>query len=197
MIMNLWNVYKAERSKAEFSNSRLYLTSRDRIQLSLSSVERYGIQLYMNQGISKKFSEEIRYVVTRDLTHDVFVSIYDVNTTNSTLLRFSEVLSNSAVKKIAARVKKTKNPNLEMRVIGAQDKELELTSSFEKLYSALKPNLVEIDLFGGETRHIVFDLKLGMSFNLLLLNRIYRPHELATTIRPEDYAKNKSELKFV
>jgi len=195
--MDFWRVYKTEEEKPEFGNGRLYITSRDRIHLSLSHVERYSALLGMNQSMSRRFSDETRYVTTKDLTHDLFVSVYDVNTTESVLLRFSQPLGREAVKKVASPLKKLARPNLEMRIIGLQDRDTELLGSVEMLHGELKPALVEADLFGSEIRHLAFDLKLGMAFNLLLLNRIYRPHELANTLSIEDFNKKKSELKFV
>ncbi|MDE1855163.1 MAG: hypothetical protein KGH57_02485 [Candidatus Micrarchaeota archaeon] len=195
--MDFWHVYEAEKAKPEFGNGRLYITSRDRIHLSLSSVEKYSVLLGMNQGMSKRFTEEARYIITKDLTHDLLVSVFDVNTTQSTLLRMSEALGEETLRKAESALKMLSRPNLEMRMIGLQDKDIELLSTTERLRAALKPALVEADLFGVETRHIAFDLKLGMPFDLLLLNRIYRPHELATAISAEDYGKSKSELKFV
>jgi hypothetical protein len=46
-------------------------------------------------------------------------------------------------------------------------------------------------------RHIAFDTRQGMCYDLLLLDRIYRPHELANAERPEDFEKRRSELEFV
>ena len=60
-----------------------------------------------------------------------------------------------------------------------------------------KSSLMETDLFGEETRHIVFDMKLGMSFNLLLLNRIYKQYELLNMTTKPEFDLRKSELKFV
>lgn len=195
--MDFWSVYEKEKTKPEFGNARLYIASRDRIGLSLSTVERYSVLLGMNQGTARRFSDEFRYVLVKELTHDLLVSIYDVNTTQSFLLRFSEALGDAAVKKLAGDVRKIRKPNLEMRVIGLQDNNTELLSALERLHAALKPSLMEVDLFGKETRHIAFDTKLGMSFNLLLLNRIYRPHELANALSLEDFNEKRSELKFV
>ena len=44
---------------------------------------------------------------------------------------------------------------------------------------------------------MAFDLKLGMGFNLLLLNRIYRPHELINTLTAEEFEGQKSRLNVV
>lgn len=195
--MDFWKVYEAEMAEPEFGKGGLRIASRERINLSLSSVERYGTLLGLNQGTTRRFSEERRYTLLKDLTHDMFISLYDVNTTQTFLLRFSEELGDAAIRKVAGDIRKINKPNLEMRAIGLQDNDTELLGSLQSLHAALKPSLMEADLFGRETRHIVFDLKLGMSFNLLLLNRIYRPHELVNTTRLEEFNKKKSELEFV
>jgi hypothetical protein len=195
--MNFWSIYEAEKGKPGFGSVRLRIASRERIGLSLSTVEKYGMLLGMNQGAERTFSEEARYLLAKELTHDMLVSIYNVNTTQTYLLRFSEALGEPVVRKILDEVRRARKPNIEMRAIGLQNKDVELLGSLERLYLTLKPSLMELDLFGDETRHIAFDTKLGMSFNLLLLNRIYRPHELANTLSLEDFGKRKSELKFV
>lgn len=195
--MDFGNVYEKEKVKLRFGDSRLRIASRERINISLSSVEKYGFVLGLNQGVVRKFSEEYRYILVKNLTHDVLVSFYDVNTTYTFLIRFSDILGDTVVKKFREEVRKLKKPNFEMRLIGAQDKETDLLASVDRLRGVTKPNLMEVDLFGNEIRHIVFDTKLGMSFNLLLLNRIYGPHELANTLSLDDFNKSKSELKFV
>ena len=195
--MDFWSVYEKEKVKADLGSSRLYIASRDRIGLSLSTVERYGSVLGMNQGSVLRFSDEFRYVVVKDLTYDLLVSIYNVNANDAILLRFSEALGDTVVRKITDSVKKLGKPNLEMRMIGLQNTDIELLTSAERLRNATRASLIEVDLFGNETRHIVFDTKLGMSFNLLLLNRIYRPHELLTATTLEEFNHKRSEIKFV
>lgn len=195
--MDFWNVYEGERVKPEFGADRLVVSSRDRIHLSLSTVENYASPLDMDRGVFRKFSEAKRYVLATEMTHDLFVSIFNVNTTESILMRFSEPLKMDHVKRLSLETSRLKKPNLEMRIIGLQDKETELLDSVEMLHKAFKSGLIEADLFGNETRHIIFDLKLGMSFNLLLLNRIYKPKELLNTASVEEFAKEKSEFRFL
>jgi hypothetical protein len=195
--MDFWDVYEKERTKPNFGSVRQYLTSRERIHLSLSSVEQYGVGMEMNTGSFRKFREEERYLIVSDMTRDLFVSIYDVNQQHALLLRFSESLEADALKRIDQEIKNMKKPNLEMRVIGLQDKETELLGTVERLHGMFKSSLMEVDLFGEETRHIVFDMKLGMSFNLLLLNRIYKQYELLNMTTKPAFEKRKSEIKFV
>ncbi len=195
--MDFWSVYEAERQKQGYNSKRLYLTSRDRIHLSLSTVQSHGTTLEMNHSIEKKYSEAERYVLVNDMTHDLLVSVYDVNTTHSLLLRFSMPLGKKDVDKITSKIRSVRRPNLELRAIGLQDNDVELLNSLEFFHNEFKSNLMELDLFGNETRHLAFDTKLGMSFNLLLLNRIYRPGELVNSASIDEFNARKSQIKFV
>src|SRR6266480_2976100 len=121
--MDFWNVYESARAKPDLGTGRLLITSRDRIHLSLSTVENYAYSLDMDRGIAKRFSEASRYVLVTEITHDLFVSIFDVNTTQSLLLSFSSPLNEADVKRVAWEVGRMKKPNLEMRIIGLQNKD--------------------------------------------------------------------------
>ena len=52
-----------------------------------------------------------------------------------------------------------------------------------------KIRLVEIDLFGENTRHIAIDTKLGTSFNVLMEDRLYRPGELVNSMTVENFER--------
>jgi hypothetical protein len=56
---------------------------------------------------------------------------------------------------------------------------------------------MEVDLFGEEKRHIVMDMKTGLSYDLLLENRIYRPGELKNDEKEEDFQSSTARLSFV
>ncbi len=195
--MDFWHVYQKEKAKEGFGTDRLYVASRDRIHLSLSTVEKYSSLLGINQALETKFSDESRYAIAKEITHDLFISIYDVNTTKTFLLRPSQLVGELPTKKMQESKRKLKKPNLEMRILGLQNNDSEVLDAVELIHSLLKPSLVEVDLFGREMRHIVFDLKLGMVFNLLLLNRIYKPGELANPISLQDFSAKRGELKFL
>lgn len=195
--MDFWSVYERERARPEFGQGRLYISSRERIHLSLSTVERYAEQLELNHGAVRQFSERARYIIASNITHELFTTVYNVNTTQAFLLRFSIPLADATLKRIADTVKAARKPNIELRVVGLQDSEKELVGAVDRFHAAFKSSLMEVDMFGGETRHVIFDLKLGMLFNLLLLNRIYKPHELATTLPLDDFNRKRSELTFV
>jgi hypothetical protein len=195
--MDFWDVYEKERTEPTFGIGRKLISSRDRIHQSLSSVDEYCMNLEMDHATVKNFSERERYVICTEITHDLLVSIFDVNTERSILLRFSEPPKDEVLRKVSDEIKKLKKPNLEMRIIGLQDKDTELLGSADRLHNMFTSSLMEVDLFGNEMRHIAFDMKLGMSFNLLLLNRAYLQYELINKEMRADYDRRKSELKFV
>jgi hypothetical protein len=195
--MDFWDTYEKERTEQGFGIGRKSISSRDRIHLSLSSVDEYCMDLEMNHATFKGFSEQERYVLCSEITHDLLLSIYDVNTERAILLRFAEPLSDEVLRKVGDEVRRLKRPNLEMRIIGLQDRDSFLLGTVDRLHNMFKSSLMEIDLFGNEIRHIAFDLKIGMSFNLLLLNRPYLQYELINKEMPENYEKRKSELKFI
>jgi hypothetical protein len=195
--MDFWSIYEKERAKPEFGSGKTYIRSRDRIHLSLSTVEQYCVELDMDRGILKEFQENARYVIATDITHDLLLSVYDVNTTRTFLLRFSLPLSVNVMKWLGERIDRMGNTNLEVRAIGMQDRDTELLNTLERMHATFKSSLMELDLFGNEVRHIAFDLKLGMSFNLLLLDRIYTPSELVNQTSKEEFERRKSEFKFI
>ncbi|MCL4404741.1 hypothetical protein M1583_02000, partial [Candidatus Marsarchaeota archaeon] len=50
--------------------------------------------------------------------------------------------------------------------------------------------LVEADLFGNEVRHIAFDAKQGMSFNVLVNNMNYKPGELVNKMTIDQFERS-------
>ena len=66
-------------------------------------------------------------MLVTDMTRDLFVSIYDVNTEHAICSGSPSPLMRS-LKRVEHEVQVLKNPNLETRVIGLQDKEKELSA---------------------------------------------------------------------
>jgi len=86
---------------------------------------------------------------------------------------------------------KKDKPNLEARIIGMQKNQdfyFILNQIFDFLISN-KIRLVEVDLFGDNTRHIAIDTKLGTSYNVLMEDRIYRPGELVNSTTVENFER--------
>ncbi len=195
--MELFEEYSRRLGGLDFGTVRFRLASRERIHASLSRIAAYSLPIEMGQARSLDYSEASRYVLAESITRDMLITIYDVNTSQAALLRPSKEIDGAMEKTVATTVKKRRMGNLEMRVIGLQENDAHMLSCIVRLHSLLKAQLVEVDLFGNDMRHIAFDTKQGMCYDLLLLDRIYRPHELANTERKEIFDNRRSELKFV
>jgi hypothetical protein len=195
--MDFWKVYQNARASADFGQQRLYLRARDRIHASLSAVESCATGLETSRGLFTKYSDSARYVLAEGLTYDLLVSLYDVNSSSALLMRISSPIRGKDLSEIRRRLGRLGRPNLEMRAIGLQSGDRALLDTIEKIHGLAKCNLQEVDLFGDGARHLAFDLKVGMPLDLLLLNRIYRPEELASGLDAEGFGALRSELKFV
>lgn len=193
LIMDLFNAYLAARSRLgnNFGNERFRLAARERIHVSLSTIANSMVELQQNKAIAHVHSDLQRYVLCKGITYDLLISLFDVNT--SSLFAFRASTMEKIEKPIRDFLSLLRRPNLELRAIGMQNMTRGYDASFlaliEQAYKAASPHvkLVEVDLFGNEQRHIAIDTKLGMTFDVLLLDRFYRPPELANTVSIEQF----------
>jgi len=185
------------RLNKEFGSERAVLSTKQRPHTSLSMIQRISKEIGINQGTMQKYGNLKRYVIARDITYDLFISVYDVNSHSAIVLRPSQAIDNKEETKIRSFVRSLKKPNLEIRGIGLQNGDMELLEEINKVKEICKGPIVELDVFGNETRHIALDLKTGMTYNILLLDRIYRPGELVTTLGKNDFEAKKSKISFV
>ena len=195
--MDFWEIYQNARASDDFGRQKLYLRARDRIHVSLPAVAMRGTGLDMNYGVSAAYSEGKRYVLAKNITFDLLVSFYDVNSSRALLFRATFPPNKKALARISSWLSGLKRPNLEMRVIGLQSGDTTMLDSIEKLHGLTKCNLQEADLFGRNARHVAFDLKVGMPLDLLTLDRIFRPEELVNGLSLEGFGRQRSELAFV
>ena len=121
----------------------------------------------------------------------MLVLLYDVNTSGFFAFRAAQEEDlKMPVKEFVSRLKR---PNIEIRAIGMQNSSKDygtgLANMIEAAYTLCKPyaRLVEVDLFGTDQRNIAIDTKLGMTFDLLLFDRFYKPGELANTLSAEAF----------
>ena len=191
--MDFYNAYEREKQSQGdgFGKSRLYIRVRDRIHLSLSSVEKSSSELQINKSAMKAYDDSIRYVLAKGITFDLLVLLYDVNT--SGFFAFRAAQEEDLKMPVKEFVSKLKRPNIEIRAIGMQNSSKDygtgLANVIEAAYTLCKPyaRLVEVDLFGTDQRNIAIDTKLGMTFDLLLFDRFYKPGELANTLSAEAF----------
>lgn len=174
--------------------SSLYLkTFKKRPHISKSKADAYSNCSYLSLGgfVSRGKYDALapRYVGAESLTFDAVASVYEVNSGAAAVARFVEFGSVEA--KFESFVNWSRNPNFEVRIIGMQNGQD--TRKLDAFCSFLKRNhlkLFEADLFGAEKRHIAIDTSTGMSFNVLLEDRAYKPGELANSTTFEQYERS-------
>ena len=194
---NLWKAYRREAVKPAFGSARLQLKTGNRWHTSLAMVEDRSRDVETGRAILQGYSPEKRYVLAKSITRDLLVSIYDVNTSSSLIMRPSMLLTRRNVSAISQKVKKSGFKNIEVRLIGLQNGTTELSAAINDISKAVGGALIEVDLFGNEIRNIAIDLKTGSSYDLLMQNRIYGPAERINNETADEFAKRKSELAFV
>lgn len=136
-----------------------------------------------------------RYVAVLALVFDTVVSVYDVDTKTIAVVRFLN-LNAKVWMPMASFLNKTKSKNLEVRIIGMQN--LQEVKSLSGLLDLLRKDhlkIFEVDLFGTETRHVVFDVKTGMSFDVLMMNRLYKPGERENILTFEQFSRESAIKK--
>ncbi|MGC9037352.1 MAG: hypothetical protein ACP5IK_01400 [Candidatus Micrarchaeia archaeon] len=173
-----------------FGNAQIRIASAERPHISLSSLRANFVEIGYGQSAMVEYAEK-RYVLAKSLDYDLLISIYDVNSGH--VFAFRAIKQEDMKKLLYNFIKKLKKPNLELRAIGMQNLRegygTDLLANIELAYTTLKPNvkLVELDLFGNETRHIAIDAKTGSSNDVLIYDRFYKPGELTTQTSLEQF----------
>ena len=202
--MDYWNAKNSETLRKGFGMQRMVLSSKssvvalNRPHTSLSMLNGRAREIARSTAFAQGFElSGTRYVLAKDLTYELFVSLYDVNSGAGIFLRPTYPLDSGDIKKLRSMILKLKKPNLEIRTIGMQSGDASLMKVVDELHNALKVDMIEMDFFGNTVRHIAVDLKTGMSYDVLLLDRIYRAEELLTTEKRNEFEPRVSKIKFV
>ena len=163
-------------SQNDVNTAVLTLNFKDRPHISKSKMDENGSCEYLEkEGVLQiRYDEKIgkRYIAAPNLTNDLLVSVYNINSAELFVARISNFDA-------AKEIEKIKGGNLEARMIGLQNNQnYEIVKSLIKLFERKNIPIMEADLFGNQIRHVAIDAHQGMSLNILLLDRIYRPGEL-------------------
>ncbi len=190
------------------NKERYYYGVKDRAHISKSKIIKNSMSnnIDINEIWTLDYNQMsgIRYMFCESLSYPIFISVYDVNTRalcaanlfkpdSSVMNYLSKILS-----KMNGLQSKT-SPSLQGRIFGMQnDQNTALLVDIIRLFALNNISLIEADLFGSELRSIVIDAHVGMSFNLLALDRIYRPGELnySKTMVQFEY-ENRDRLKYI
>ncbi len=194
--MDFWRVFDKESLNADFGSKQILLNTGARHNLSLKMIQDRSINLANGEGVFKKYSYDKRYLLASNLSFDMLVTAFDVNTSTIIAFRSQCALQTKEARQILQKISSIKNPNLELRAIGLQNNSKEALSMIYGLRNADGNTLVEIDIFGDSIRHIVIDTKTGMPYNLLQLNRIYRPGELLNQMKQDTVPQSATGLNF-
>ncbi len=177
-----------------FNRGRFVYNFKERQNISASRLDSDSGCVYSTLGETWtiKFSEKEgkRYIACIDVIHDLVLSVYDVNSSTLIVHRFGE-WKKERDDQLAKQLGSIKGANLEARIIGMQHNEFynSLIAAFGFIKRSRIP-LVEIDLFGNERRHVAFDAKTGISFDVLVNNKPYKPGELLWQAAPEQLQRS-------
>lgn len=167
-----------------------------RQHISKSKVEEHqkGRRVGIGETYSGVYDDKtgIRYLVLSPLVFDAFLSVYDFNTGSMVVHRWYRFVpkQKDILESAIVRLKR-RNTNLEARLVGMQNGQpLIGLKPVVELLEAHKIPIVEIDLFGTETRHIALDHKLGTSLDIFLEDRLYRPGELSNALTLEQFERS-------
>jgi hypothetical protein len=178
-------------------DQKLCLSTGKRNHASIAQIESRSIAIERNKGIFLNYSEKQRYLIAKAITFDMLLTMYDVNSRSILAIRPALPLEANDLKAVQKRLNHMKNANIEVRAVGLQNGWRGYAKSLNDIYKASKGHCMEVDLFGEEKRHIVMDMKTGLSYDLLLENRIYRPGELKNDEKEEDFQSSTARLSFV
>ncbi|MDE1860827.1 MAG: hypothetical protein KGH72_03860 [Candidatus Micrarchaeota archaeon] len=200
--MDLFEAYR-KLLLSSMGTKRVYLNSGARWNASVRQLHDISLEVGEGEATFVQYSDIRRYIIAKKISFDLFLSVFDVNTRKAIVMRTLQPLNKRDRGAMLPRyLSKFANPNIEIRAIGLQNGQSVLAENLDSIMSMgqmkafKKKGVAEIDLFGEEIRHIVFDLKTGATYNLLLENRIYRPGELInSSIKREDI--QFSELKYI
>jgi hypothetical protein len=196
-VIDLWPAYRKAAIDQYYSKPML-LSTGERKHTSLNMIKDRSRELEPARMLAQAYSDGTRYILAQDLTFDMVVSVYDVNSRSMIAARVSREPKLKDWEAMAKRLSTLKKPNLEVRIIGLQNGSSEMTQIIEELHRHVESGrLMEMDLFGTGIRHIAFDIKTGVSYNVLLLNRLYRAGELATQIGKDEFDKTRLDLVLV
>lgn len=183
-FMSLEKALDDEMKKPGFGTANCHLSFKERPHISKSKVDMADGATYINIGESfrARYSAiSAKYIASVNMTYDLLLSVYDVDTKDLFAMRVLKHATDTfkALEKYTSGISRNKYKRFEARLIGMQNKQdYSILMPIFKILGRYKVPVVEVDLFGDQIRHIALETFLGVSFNVLLLDRIYRPGEL-------------------
>ncbi len=195
----MWIALQKERLLHDFSSKRVILSTKPRRNASLSAIANKSKELEMCKATFLEYGRlsAQRYLIAKNILFDLLVTLYNVNSSELFAFRAAKRLDKADISLIRKKIGAMKRPDIEIRVIGMQNGNGDLLGVVDKIRSLTNAQMIEADLFGNEIRNIAIDAKNGSAYDLLLLDRIYRPIELINGVKFEDAMKDSKQLSLV
>ena len=193
--MDFWKSF-GDAMDLGLGEERLFLGTGERKNASLNAIRRFSRDLDMNEAFVQRHDPHRRYIIAIGITHDFLLCAYNVDNGDVFAARISRLPDKKGWRFLNSKLAGMKARNLELRIIGLQNSGTDVVGGLQAELK-VRGRLVEADLFGINMRNIAIDTKTGMTYNMLLLNRIYRAGELANTVSKEDFEVKLGELSFV
>ncbi|MGC8568288.1 MAG: hypothetical protein ACP5RP_02210 [Candidatus Micrarchaeia archaeon] len=195
--VDLLGILSKDTLSEEFGKSRYYKAIKPRPHISKSALDKYDSSRYMDNedAYSVCYSQYgKRYISTVNLSYDFALSLYEINSSSLEVIRAYKMFKAPEMVLSAIRkLKKNWRYKIEARIIGLQNNEQ--NNLFDDILEILDKesiNLVEADIFGNELRHIAFDSKLGISYDVLLNDVLYKPGSLINTLTEDQFMRGKA-----
>ncbi|MEM3227824.1 MAG: hypothetical protein QXR58_01800 [Candidatus Micrarchaeaceae archaeon] len=186
----------ADLKMGKLGKSQYIMSYKPRQHISLSKMAEHDEIKYVEIGAQtqSRYASPIdtRYLGFKGISYDLVLMLYEINSHSAFASRqyiWQENLDKS-VSSFLHSLKGVKSPEVEARIIGLQNSQD--TSALSKLLDLLSSKKIEVyeaDLFGNELRHIALDMHTGTTFNILLLDRLYRPGELLNKLTEEQFQR--------
>ncbi|MCL5423835.1 MAG: hypothetical protein M1385_01995 [Candidatus Marsarchaeota archaeon] len=206
--MDFLGMLESRIMNGNINKEHYYYGIKNRAHISKSKIIKNGMSnnIDINEIWTLDYNQMsgIRYMFCESLSYPIFISVYDVNKRSlctANLFKPDSSVINYLSKILSKMnsVQSKSSPSLEGRIFGMQnDQNTALLIDIIRLFASNNISLVEADLFGNELRNIAIDAHVGMSFNLLPLDRVYRPGELnySKTMIQFEY-DNRDRLKYI
>lgn len=178
--------------RSGFGSSRYVRNFKERQNISKVALDSDSGCRYLDPGenFTAKYSEfrGQRYIGCLALTFDVALTVYDDNSQSIFASRFV-AFTQQVQLALTKWMRSIRRPNFEARMIGLQNKQASYPSNLLVFIRRSGLRLFEIDVFGDEVRHVAFDVKDGLSFDILVNNRLYKPGELINKTTLEQFER--------
>lgn len=180
-----------------FGQAPFINTYKERQHISVSKLEEHKDITYISPGEFGKYVytsvKEKRYIGFKELTYDFIFTVYDLNSRSvfaARLYRKDPQLDKKLKDALNIFFNSQRRPNFEARLIGLQNKEdYSYIREITEVLGKRAVGVCEIDMFGDSIRHVAIDISIGTTYNLLLLNRTYRPGELRNNITEDQFGR--------